>query len=47
MILIAGHGVKAGQPAPDFELPDSEGRVYRLSELRGRVVVLVFLRHLG
>ncbi len=31
-----------GGPAPDFQLPDAEGRVWRLSEQRGRVVVLLF-----
>jgi thioredoxin-dependent peroxiredoxin len=28
--------------APDFELPDQAGRPWRLSEQRGRVVVLLF-----
>jgi peroxiredoxin len=32
-------------PAPDFELPDYRGRVFRLSDLRGREnVLLVFNR---
>ena len=31
-----------GGPAPDFELKDGEGRAWRLSEQRGRVVVLLF-----
>jgi len=31
-----------GSPAPDFELPDQAGRPWRLSEQRGRVVVLLF-----
>ena len=31
-----------GKPAPDFTLTDLEGRVVRLSELRGRPVVLNF-----
>src|SRR5579883_2547120 len=31
-----------GTPAPDFSLPDESGRVVKLSELRGREVVLVF-----
>jgi peroxiredoxin len=34
--------VQNGQPAPDFELPDLQGHLHRLSELRGRVVVLNF-----
>ena len=31
-----------GTPAPDFELPDQEGELVRLSALRGRTVVLYF-----
>ena len=31
-----------GQPAPDFELPDQNGNTVRLSDLRGRKVVLYF-----
>lgn len=32
-------------PAPDFELPDFEGRPFRLSQLRGiRKVLIVFNR---
>jgi peroxiredoxin len=33
-----------GEPAPDFESHDTEGRIVRLSEYRGRPIVLVFLR---
>ena len=34
-----------GAPAPDFELPDADGRPFRLSDaLADRAVVLVFLR---
>jgi thioredoxin-dependent peroxiredoxin len=32
----------AGAPAPDFTLPDGEGREWRLSDQRGKVVVLLF-----
>jgi peroxiredoxin Q/BCP len=31
-----------GQPAPDFALQDGEGAQWRLSDHRGRVVVLLF-----
>ncbi len=34
--------VQAGIPAPDFELPDETGKLHRLAEYRGRVVVLYF-----
>jgi peroxiredoxin Q/BCP len=31
-----------GDPAPDFALPDADGNVVRLSDLRGRKVVVYF-----
>ncbi|WP_067180225.1 peroxiredoxin [Microtetraspora niveoalba] len=34
--------VEVGEQAPDFELQDQHGAPVRLSDLRGRVVVLVF-----
>jgi peroxiredoxin Q/BCP len=34
--------IEQGQPAPDFELPDQDGRVTRLSDFRGQAVVLYF-----
>jgi thioredoxin-dependent peroxiredoxin len=34
--------VDVGDAAPDFELPGTGGRTYRLSELRGENVVLAF-----
>lgn len=39
--------VLVGDRAPDFELPDVEGRSISLGDLRGRPVLLVFLRWLG
>lgn len=34
--------VQAGEEAPDFSLVSTEGRPYRLSDYRGRVIVLNF-----
>ena len=34
--------LETGEEAPDFELPDQDGEPVRLSELRGRNVVLYF-----
>ena len=36
--------ITPGEPAPDFELEDVEGRTVRLSDLRGKPIVLAFLR---
>ena len=34
--------IEPGTPAPDFELPDQDGNPVRLSDLRGKRVVLYF-----
>ena len=34
--------LKAGDPAPDFALPGSDGNTYRLKELTGRPVVIAW-----
>ena len=34
--------LKPGDPAPDFSLPGSDGRTYRLKELAGRPVVIAW-----
>jgi peroxiredoxin len=36
--------ITPGKLAPDFELKDIDGKVVRLSNFRGRLVVLSFLR---
>lgn len=33
-----------GEPAPEFELTDIQGNQVRLSDYRGKAVVLAFLR---
>lgn len=35
-------GARVGQLAPDFELPDGDGKPWRLSDHLGKVVALVF-----
>jgi len=39
---IEARGVKPGETAPDFELPRVGGGTLRLSDLRGRPVILHF-----
>ena len=41
---IQSETVPIGSRAPDFRLMTADGREVRLSSLRGRPVVLVFLR---
>jgi peroxiredoxin len=39
---VGGSGLKAGTPAPVFQLPDLQGRTVSLEEYRGRRVLVVF-----
>jgi len=34
--------LKAGDPAPDFSLPGSDGKTYALAQLKGKTVVLAW-----
>jgi peroxiredoxin Q/BCP len=34
--------IEPGDDAPDFELPDQDGRAVKLSDFRGRPVVVYF-----
>jgi peroxiredoxin len=36
-----------GDPAPELALPALDGGLLRLEDLRGRPVLLTFLRHAG
>ncbi len=46
--LFAQASVDVGDTAPDFELRDSAGKTYKLSEYRGeKVVVVEFFRSGG
>ena len=42
MLVKASPVLQTGDPAPDFELLDEEGKPTRLSSFRGKTVVLVF-----
>lgn len=35
-------GTDVGKLAPDFELPDADGKAWRLTDNRGKIVALVF-----
>lgn len=42
---LAAAAPAVGAPAPDFALPDQDGETRRLSDFRGRVVVLEWTNH--
>jgi peroxiredoxin Q/BCP len=39
--LVAAEPPKVGDPAPDFQLPGSDGKTYKLSEFKGKTAVVV------
>jgi hypothetical protein len=40
--FTSGFGARIGKPAPGFDLPTSDGKRIRLSDLRGKNVALMF-----
>ena len=38
--MVAAHAVTVGQPAPDFSLTDVHGKAVKLSDFKGKTVVL-------
>jgi peroxiredoxin Q/BCP len=41
-VLFGGEVLKVGTKAPDFELPDAEGKIHKLSDYEGKKIVLYF-----
>lgn len=43
MVLLAlpGHALEVGDPAPDFDLPGSDGKRYALADYRGKQAVVL------
>lgn len=39
--LLEGSKLKKGQPAPDFTLKDLEGKTWKLSDLKGKKIVMI------
>jgi thioredoxin-dependent peroxiredoxin len=39
--LQAAESVKPGDAAPDFELPGSDGKTYKLSDFKGKQAVVI------
>ena len=37
----AGEPLKTGDPAPNFELPGSDGKTHKLSEFKGKKAVVL------
>ena len=44
MLKPASATLNPGDPAPDFELPTAARKLVRLSDFRGKRLVLIFIR---
>ncbi len=44
MLKTTSQTLKQGEAAPDFALPDVDRNIIRLSDFRGKPVVIVFIR---
>ena len=40
LLFSSAYAVKVGEPAPDFQATDSNGQAHKLSDGRGKFVVL-------
>lgn len=40
--FMKGDKLKVGDPAPDFKLPDADGKIYSLSSYRGKSPVVIY-----
>ena len=40
--VMGGNVIQTGKKAPDFALKDEQGKIHRLSDYRGKIVVLYF-----
>lgn len=41
MLAAPASALEVGDPAPDFELPGSDGQIYRLADYRGKQAVVL------
>ena len=41
-VMARADGPEVGQMAPDFSLPDQNGKIHHLADYRGKTVVLAF-----
>jgi peroxiredoxin len=44
MLKAVSETLKVGDTAPEFELATADRKIVRLSDLRGRVLALIFIR---